>query len=238
MKKFLLFPILVFMTAVIVPSCSDDEEEILTPPTTSDSITGGDNIGGDDDDISYSEMKERERNAINSFIRSKGINVISFDEFIKDSITDVEKNEYVCIDDVYMQIVRNPKGMNNARQIYEGERLDMMARFFEYNILKSDTICGNLYDSDNPDQLRVELSHGYYSARFIDGYMKYTYGSAVPTGWLTPLPYLYFTRNFSQLAKVKLIVPHTKGTSNAASYVYPCYYEITFIPNHDFYDIY
>ena len=113
----------------------------------------------------------------------------------------------------------------------------IMARFFEYNISEADTITGNIYDSDNPDQLRVELSHGSYSATFTDGYMKYTYGGAVPTGWLAPLPYLYFTRNSSQYAKVRLIVPHTKGTSNASSYVYPCFYEITFIPDKNFYDI-
>ena len=45
MKKFLLFPLLVFMTAFIVPACSDDEEDIF-PPAASDSI-GGDTIGGD-----------------------------------------------------------------------------------------------------------------------------------------------------------------------------------------------
>ena len=116
-----------------------------------------------DDEVTYSEMKDRERDAINAFIRSEGIKVISFDEFIKDSITDVENNEYVCIDDVYMQIVRNPKGVKNARQMYEGETLNMMARFFEYNISDADTITGNIYDSDNPDHLRVELNHGSYS---------------------------------------------------------------------------
>ena len=83
-----------------------------------------------DDEVSYTEMKDRETDAIKAFIRSEGINVISFDEFIKDSITDVANNEYVCIDDVYMQIVRNPKGEEGARQMYEGEKLNMMARFF------------------------------------------------------------------------------------------------------------
>ena len=52
MKKFLLFPLLVFMTAFIVPACSDDEEDIF-PPAASDSIggdtiiNGGDTISGD-----------------------------------------------------------------------------------------------------------------------------------------------------------------------------------------------
>lgn len=190
-----------------------------------------------DDEVSYSDMKEREADAIEEFIRSEGINVISYKKFIEnDSVTDVEKNEYVLIDDVYMQIVRNPKGVKGARKMYEGEKLPMMARFFEYNISDGDTITGNIYDSDNPDHLRVELSHGSYSATFTGGYMYSIYGGAVPSGWLTPLPYLYLTRNSSQYAKVNLIVPHTKGTSNASSYVYPCFYQITFIPE-KLYDI-
>lgn len=190
-----------------------------------------------DDEVTYSDMKERERDAINAFIRSEGINVISFDEFIEDSITDVENNEYVCIDDVYMQIVSNPKGEKNARQMYEGETLNIMARFYEYNISEGDTITGNIFDSDNPDHLLVELSHGSYSATFTSGYMYSTYRGFVPEGWLVPFPYLYLTRNSSQYAKVNLIVPHTKGTSNASSYVYPCFYQITFIPDKNFYDV-
>ena len=184
-----------------------------------------------DDEVSYSDMKERETRAVKEFIRSEGINVISFNDFIKnDSTTDVENNEYVIIDDVYMQIVRNPKGVEGARQMRDGETLNVMARFVEYNISEADTILGNVFDSDNPDYMRVKLDHGSYSATFTIGYMAITYGSAVPTGWLTPLPYIYFTRRQSQTAKVRLIVPHTKGTSTASSYVYPCFYEITFIP--------
>ncbi|MBQ3152660.1 MAG: DUF4827 family protein [Bacteroidaceae bacterium] len=129
-----------------------------------------------------------------------------------------------------MQIVRNPKGVEGARQMRDGETLNVMARFVEYNISEADTILGNIFDSDNPDYMRVKLDHGSYSATFTNGYMAITYGSAVPTGWLTPLPYIYFTRRQSQTAKVRLIVPHTKGTSTASSYVYPCFYEITFIP--------
>ena len=184
-----------------------------------------------DDEVSYSDMKERETRAVKEFIRSEGINVISFNDFIKnESTNDVENNEYVIIDDVYMQIVRNPKGVEGARQMRDGETLNVMARFVEYNISEADTILGNVFDSDNPDYMRVKLDHGSYSATFTNGYMAITYGSAVPTGWLTPLPYIYFTRRQSQTAKVRLIVPHTKGTSTASSYVYPCFYEITFIP--------
>ena len=184
-----------------------------------------------DDEVSYSDMKDRETRDVKEFIRSEGIKVISFKEFVEqDSTTNVEENEYVCIDDDYMQIVRNPKNVEGARRMYDGETLNVMARFFEYNISDADTLLGNIYDSDNPDYMRIKLDHGSYSATFTSGYMSITYGSAVPTGWLTPLPYIYFTRRQSQTAKVRLIVPHTKGTSNASSYVYPCFYEITFIP--------
>ena len=129
-----------------------------------------------------------------------------------------------------MQIVRNPKGQDGARQMEDGETLNIIARFSEYNISSGDTILGNLYDSDNPDVMRVSLTSGTYSGTFISGYMFARYGSAVPTGWLTPFPYIWLTRRQSQVAKVNLIVPHTKGTSTASSYVYPCFYQITFTP--------
>lgn len=49
MKKFLLFPLLVFMTAIIIPACSDDEEDIFSPETGDTIINSGDSIinGGD-----------------------------------------------------------------------------------------------------------------------------------------------------------------------------------------------
>ncbi len=184
-----------------------------------------------DDEKTYSEMKEHERRVVKSFITEQGINVISYKEFVEnDSTTDYENNEYVLIDDVYMQIVRNPKGEEGARRMKDGETLNIIARFSEYNIAEGDTVLGNLYDSDNPDIMRVTLNSGTYSATFTSGYMFARYGSAVPTGWLTPLPYIWLTRRQSQVAKVNLIVPHTKGTSTASSYVYPCFYQITFTP--------
>ena len=191
-----------------------------------------------DDTVTYSEMKEKERDAVAAYISEKNINVILWEDFVaNDSTTDMTKNEYVLVDDVYMQIVRNPKGAEGARQMYDPEILNMTVRFFEYNISDADTITGNLYDSDNPDELRVEYKNSSYSATFTSGYMRSIYGASVPSGWLTPLPYLYLTRNDSQTAKVNLIVPHTKGTSNASSYVYPCFYQITFKPDRNFYDV-
>lgn len=190
-----------------------------------------------DDEVSYSDMKDQEARAIKAFLRSEGINVITFSEFVaNDSVTDVEKNEYVQLDGVYMQIVNNPKDDPGAHKIKEKQRMWIIARFYEYDIMDGDTITGNIYDTDNPDVMMVEMSHGSYSASFESGYMHSLYGDYVPTGWLTPMPYLYFTRNSANYAKVNLIVPHSKGTSNASNYVYPCYYQITFIPE-NIYDI-
>lgn len=183
-----------------------------------------------DDTVTYSEMKEKERDAVNKFVKDKGIKIISYAEFIaNDSTTDVAKNEFVEIDDVYMQIVNNPKDAADARRIADGDTRNMLVRYYEYNIIEGDTISTNSYMSE-ADEMRVTNKNGNYSATFTSGMMASIYGNAVPTGWLTPLNYLYFTRMQSNLAKVNLIVPHSKGTVTATTYVYPCLYSITFQP--------
>lgn len=188
-----------------------------------------------DDTVTYSEMKEKEIASIKSFIKEQGIDVITFQEFIaQDTMTIVDKekkrNEYVEIDGVYMQIVHNPKDADDARRIDDGDTRNILVRYTEYNIQDDDTISSNKYYSA-PDEMRVTNTSGTYSAAFTSGIMMDLYqNSYVPTGWLVPFSYLWFTRHQSQLAKVNLIVPHTKGTSNATTYVYPCFYEITFQP--------
>ena len=183
-----------------------------------------------DDAVTYSEMKEKERDAVNKFVKDKGIKIISYAEFIaNDSTTDLAKNEFVEIDDVYMQIVNNPKDAADARRIADGDTRNMLVRYNEYNIMEGDTISTNSYMSE-ADEMRVTNKKGTYSATFTSGVMAVTYGNTVPTGWLTPLNYLYLTRSQSNLSKVNLIVPHSKGTLTATTYVYPCLYSITFQP--------
>lgn len=183
-----------------------------------------------EDSLTYSDMKEKERSAVKEFIRENGIKIISYADFVaNDSMTDVAKNEFVEIDDVYMQIVRNPKDAADARKINDGDKRNMLVRYYEYNIQEGDTISSNLYASE-ADEMRVENKSGTYSATFTSGMMSTIYGNAVPTGWLTPFNYLCFTRSKSQLAKVNLIVPHSRGTVTASTYVYPCLYQITFQP--------
>lgn len=186
-----------------------------------------------DDTVTYTEMKEKEVKAVKNFIKEKKIKTITYKDFIaKDSVTDITLNEYVEIDGVYMQIVCNPKDAVDARKIENGHTRNMIVRYVEYNIQSGDTLSGNKHTGELYDEMRVTNNSGTYSATFTTtGMMTSVYGdSYVPTGWLVPFPYLWFTRHTSQLAKVNLIVPHTKGTQNATTYVYPCFYEITFQP--------
>ena len=71
---------------------------------------------------------------------------------------------------------------------------------------------------------------GTFSKQFCIMYTTYS-SAAVPSGWLVPFTYINLGRYDSadaELAKVKLIVPHSQGQSAAAQSVYPCLYEITY----------
>ena len=86
-----------------------------------------------DDTVTYSEMKEKEREAVKKYLDSEGIRVISYEKFIaNDSVTDVARNEYVEVDEVYMQIVRNPKDVPGAYRIAEDSNCDMLVRYFSF----------------------------------------------------------------------------------------------------------
>ena len=53
-----------------------------------------------DDSKTYAEMLEDEKNAVNKFIKDKGIRIISQDEFEKnDTVTNLDRNEYVAVAD-------------------------------------------------------------------------------------------------------------------------------------------
>ena len=49
-----------------------------------------------DNSKTYAEMLEDEKNAVNKFIKDSAINVISLEEFERDTITDLSRNEYVA----------------------------------------------------------------------------------------------------------------------------------------------
>lgn len=176
----------------------------------------------------YAEQKEKEKNHIYDFIDEKDITVIDMETFeANGQVTDTAKNEFVLFEDkgIYMQIVRKGEG----EMMEPGDRGVFMARYLEYNIADGDTISGNLYAS-TPDKFTCERKGDTFSASFTQGYMYAIYGSAVPKGWLLPFSYITPGRPNDKAAKVRLIVPHSEGTSTAAQYVYPTYYEITYIP--------
>ncbi len=185
------------------------------------------------DNDSYADQKARERTAINRFLKDSAVTVISETDFIANNeVTDVSKNEYVLFESsgVYMQIVRSGCG----DKIKDGETTTVLCRFSEKNLLTDSLqISNNVhYFALNPDKLSVTNTSGTFEASFISGVMLTIYKSAaVPEGWLVPLRYIKVGRPQTadeEIAKVKLIVPHTKGQKSAFTGVYPCYYEITY----------
>lgn len=177
----------------------------------------------------YAEMKAEEKAYIEDFILEQGITKISKEQFEANNYTtDVAKNEFVLFEDkgIYMQIVRKGEG----DMMEPGDRNVFMTRYLERNIETGDTISGNLYSSV-PDYFVCERKGDTFSASFTQGVMLSVYGTAaVPKGWLLPLSYITPGRPNDKGAKVRLIVPHGEGTPIAAQYVYPTYYEITYIP--------
>lgn len=208
--KTLKFLALTLLAIVALASCSDSE--------------------------TYADMKKKERSAINRYIANQKIKVISEDVFnAQNQTTNVDKNEWVLFDGtgVYMQIVREGCG----EKLESGKTQKVLCRFNEYNILESDSSlqCSNIYSYLwEVEKMTVKNTSGTFSGTFDkeSSLMYSTYSSAaVPSGWLVPLTYIKLGIPASatdEIAKVKLIVPHSMGQSNASQNVYPCMYEITY----------
>lgn len=186
-------------------------------------------------DETYADQKKKERNAINSYISKEKIKVISEDEFYaQDSTTDVSQNEFVLFEStgVYMQIVRKGCG----EKLKDGENSAVLCRFTERNLLTDSLQLSNdvISYASLVDKMNVTRSSGTYTASFVAGssVMYSAYGStSVPKGWLVPLAYVNLGRPASdndQIAKVRIIVPHTQGQQYATQSVYPCLYDITY----------
>jgi len=192
-----------------------------------------------DNGETYADMKEREKNAINRFIKDVDIKVISQDQFFaQDSTTNVEENEFVLFneDGIYMQIVERGAGKSMIEMAKEQSAdstisKTILCRFVEYDIEAGDTITTNRYSSSIVDKMLVKYIHRSrrYQASFTEGRMVEKYkSSVVPQGWIKPLDYIRLTRNSGKIAKIRIIVPHSSGTSNASGYVLPMYYEISY----------
>ena len=175
----------------------------------------------------YGEMKEKERDDIAKFIKDSAINVISETEFEKQGkTTNLSRNEFVYLkkSGVYMQIVNKGDGS----LLEDGKSINLLCRFFELNI-KNQTVLYNSYNYVyQNDKLNVQRAGSNYTASFVSGRMYETYGASVPAGWLVTFNYLNVGRSTANLARVRLIVPHSQGHSIASQNVYPYYYELTF----------
>ena len=210
MSKGLLFLFLLLLSATAFTACSDDE--------------------------TYADQVKRERSAISAYIADSGVNVISESTFRDQNYTtDTAKNQFVLFESsgLYMQIIRKGSG----EPIASGESARILCRYTERNLLTDSIQVSNTispYYYRYVEVMNVTNNSGTFSGSFeqASSLMYLFYGStAIPSGWLAALPYLNFARyvtDESQIAKVRLIVPHDLGQSYASSGVYPCLYDITF----------
>ncbi len=220
-------------------------------------VTIGMTIWSCDDYEDYSELRDYELSAVSRFvdnpsfgeIMGKKINVISEKEFLKDTITDVSKNEFVLFENgVYMQIVR--RGCGSV--LKNGEKAAVLCRYKEYNINERNDSAVLVSFNDDPvkyqsfyDKIDVvnnsgtfkknwsltEDNTGYQSRLYAYYASKYEISISVPEGWLVPLSYIKLGRpqkDGDEIAKVRLIVPHEMGHEFALNRVCAFYYEITY----------
>ncbi len=192
-----------------------------------------------DNSKTYAEMLEDERDAVNAYIKEHGINVISVDEFERDTVTDLSTNQYVGFSNgVYLQIVKryNDKAYSSLEEapIFQNNNL-VLTRFVEVDIMQNDTTLAsnvaNKYQYLNlyPDGFRyTDNGYSIYGQFVAEPGLAYYFGygmgglydSTVPSGWLMALQYI------RDGAHVRLIVPSKSGHTTAQQYVYPYFYDI------------
>ncbi len=186
--------------------------------------------GACNDYETYGELKDKERNAISQFISDSSYVIISEEQFHNQNDLTIGDKQFVYLNKsgVYMQIVRPGCG----EKIKDGETVSVICRFTEQSIEDTTTLFNAYYNIFDPDIMNVTRSGSTYSATFVSGLMLSAYGASVPEGWLVPLQYIYIgrqTKPEDELARVRLIVPHSQGTTNnAKSNVKPYFYDITF----------
>lgn len=191
----------------------------------------------------YAEMKAEENAAIKEFMKDK--KVITEDQFEKQGEMTGE-NEWVLLasSGVYMHIER--KGGKNGNEEVPGrfekikdkaEGVEILCRFTEWNLFYYPMVMltNNVpYYASIPEVMTVSYSSGTFQGTFsAESSLMYQtyYSQAVPAGWLFPLKYINLGRQVEEdedIAKVLVVVPHTQGSYQASSNVYPCQYEITY----------
>lgn len=172
---------------------------------------------------SYAEKLADERKAINRFIKSRDIKVITEEEFKNQGyITNLDENEYVELQNkVYLQIV--DKGDTDPiDSIKNGDQLTV--RFEEYNIQEGYvTSLSNIDDPYAVDAFNYRISGNEISGEFYGDSPMLSSSiniTKVPVGWLIGLRYVGYG------SRIKVIVPSKMGHIYALNGVYPCFYDL------------
>lgn len=205
------------------------------------------------DSETYKDMRDRELDSISSFLRKENIKVISEDEFTRrwnnnQRLTDTAKNnnEWVLFNSngIYMQVIDQGCG----DYIRKGETADVLVRFDEYNLSYVAEMSDKCLTLSNKvpaysfyiDKMSVTNTSGTFTGSFVDpkaSLMALTYNSSysglsstVPSGWLIPFSWVKIGRpktDADRIAHVRLLVPHSYGTTSASGSVQACVYDMT-----------
>ncbi|MFA6832308.1 MAG: DUF4827 domain-containing protein [Bacteroidaceae bacterium] len=192
----------------------------------------------------YADMLSDQKNYIENFIDSANIRVISATTFNKmlddegkirpeEAKAMAENNQYVLFSNgLYLQILDAGTGDTIKT------RDNVVVRYVEYNISKSDTATLNVFIPNSgytnmtslytlPDVFSYTRTVNSYSGSvtqlgtFTQGVMYSYYGTSVPSAWLYVINYIRVG------AHVRMIVPADLGNAAASSrYLTPYYYDI------------
>lgn len=226
MKKF-LFAMIAFAAVLSFAACNDSE--------------------------TYKDKRDRELDSISSFLRKENIKVISEDEFTRrwndnQRLTDTAKNnnEWVLFNSngIYMQVIDQGCG----DYIKKGETADVLVRFDEYNLSYAAEMSNKCLTLSNNvpaysyyvDKMSVTNTSGTFTGSFVNpkaSLMALTYNSSytgisstVPSGWLIPFSWVKIGRpktDDDRIAHIRLLVPHSYGTTSASGSVQACVYDMT-----------
>ena len=226
MKKF-LFAMIAFAAVLSFAACNDSE--------------------------TYKDKRDRELDSISSFLRKENIKVISEDEFTRrwndnQRLTDTAKNnnEWVLFNSngIYMQVIDQGCG----DYIKKGETADVLVRFDEYNLSYAAEMSNKCLTLSNNvpaysyyvDKMSVTNTSGTFTGSFVNpkaSLMALTYNSSytgisstIPSGWLIPFSWVKIGRpktDDDRIAHVRLLVPHSYGTTSASGSVQACVYDMT-----------
>lgn len=204
------------------------------------------------DSETYADLRNRELDSISAFLRNENITVISEAEFQNrwnqgKTLTEHTngKNEYVLFNSngVYMQVIEQGCG----DYIQKGETADVLVRFDEYNINTRAKICDESWQLSNNvsaysyyiDKMSVTNTSGTFTGTFdtSSSLMAVTYNTTsygvsgtVPSGWLVPFTWIKIGRpqnDTDRIAHIRLLVPHSYGTTTASGNVNACLYDMT-----------